>query len=124
MEHAVEKVRETDNPNVLLTERGTFFGYEHLVNDLTGLQVMRQFAPVVFDATHSVQSPGGGNITGGHREFIPLLVRAAVAAGIDALFMEVHDNPPQAQSDAANVWPLDELKGLLQTVQRIQSAIG
>jgi 2-dehydro-3-deoxyphosphooctonate aldolase (KDO 8-P synthase) len=125
MRLAVEKVRETGNPNVLVTDRGTFFGYERLVNDLPGLQVMRAFAPVVFDATHSVQYPGGaGNVTGGRREFIPLLARAAVAAGIDALFMEVHDDPPNAKSDAATVWPLDQLEGLLKTLLDIRVAAG
>jgi 2-dehydro-3-deoxyphosphooctonate aldolase (KDO 8-P synthase) len=124
MQLAVEKVRETGNSNVLVTDRGTFFGYERLVNDLPGLQVMRAFAPVVFDATHSVQYPGGGgNVTGGRREFIPLLARAAVAAGIDALFMEVHDDPPNAKSDAATVWPLDQLERLLQTLVRIREAV-
>lgn len=121
---AAEKVRETGNANVLVTERGTFFGYERLVNDFTGVQVMRQFAPVVFDATHSVQYPGGSeNVTGGRREFIPLLVRAAVAVGIDALFLEVHDDPPRAKSDAATVWPLAELPGLLDSVARIRAAM-
>lgn len=124
MELAVQKVRQAGNPNVLVTERGTFFGYERLVNDLTGLQVMRAFAPVVFDATHSVQYPGGArNVTGGRREFIPLLARAAVAAGVDALFMEVHDDPAQAKSDAATVWPLHELEGLLVTVIRIREVL-
>jgi 2-dehydro-3-deoxyphosphooctonate aldolase (KDO 8-P synthase) len=119
-----EKVRSTGNPNVLVTDRGTFFGYERLVNDLTGLQVMRQFAPVVFDATHSVQYPGGsGNVTGGARQFIPLLARAAVAAGIDALFLEVHDDPPNAKSDAATVWPLRELESLLRSCVRIRQAL-
>jgi 2-dehydro-3-deoxyphosphooctonate aldolase (KDO 8-P synthase) len=125
MELAIQKVRETGNPNVLVTDRGTFFGYERLVNDLTGLQVMRQFAPVVFDATHSVQYPGGaGNVTGGRREFIPLLARAAVAAGIDALFMEVHNDPASAKSDAATVWPLDQLEPLLATLLRIRATVG
>ena len=124
MKLAVEKVRQTGNPNVLVTDRGTFFGYERLVNDMTGLQIMRTFAPVVFDATHSVQYPGGaGQVTGGAREFIPLLARAAVAAGIDALFMEVHDDPPGAKSDAATVWPLDQLEPLLQTLLRIRAAL-
>jgi len=123
MKLAVDKVRQSGNPNVLVTDRGTFFGYERLVNDLTGLQVMRQFAPVVFDATHSVQYPGGGGeVTGGRREFIPLLARAAVAAGIDALFMEVHDDPPHAKSDAATVWPLDHLETLLTSLLRIRQA--
>ncbi|HUU94987.1 MAG TPA: 3-deoxy-8-phosphooctulonate synthase [Phycisphaerae bacterium] len=124
MQLAVEKVRETGNQNVLVTERGTFFGYESLVNDLTGLAIMRQFAPVVFDATHSVQYPGGvSTVTGGAREFIPPLARAAVAAGIDGLFLEVHDDPPNAKSDAATVWPLDQLEPLLTTLLRIREAL-
>lgn len=122
---AAEKVRETGNANVLLTDRGTTFGYERLVNDFTGLAVMRRFAPVVFDATHSVQHPGAaGTTTGGAREYIPLLARAAVAAGVDALFLEVHDDPPRARSDAATVWPLDELAALLATCVRIREAAG
>lgn len=120
--HAVDKVRQAGNPNVLVTDRGTFFGYERLVNDMTALEVMRAFAPVVFDATHSVQYPGGAAVTGGRREFIPVLARAAVAAGIDALFMEVHDDPPRALSDAATVWPLSELEPLLTQVLRIRAA--
>ena len=124
MQFAVEKVRSTGNPNVLVTDRGTFFGYERLVNDMTGLEVMRHFAPVVFDATHSVQYPGGaGNVTGGARQYIPLLARAAVAAGIDALFLEVHDDPDHAQSDAATVWPLEHLERLLRACVRIQAAL-
>jgi 2-dehydro-3-deoxyphosphooctonate aldolase (KDO 8-P synthase) len=124
MQLAVEKVRSTGNQNVLVTDRGTFFGYERLVNDFTGLAVARQFAPVVFDATHSVQYPGGGEVTGGKREYIPLLARAAVAVGIDALFMEVHDDPEHAGSDAATVWPLTELEPLLATLLRIRAAAG
>ena len=125
MRLAADKVRETGNPNVLLTDRGTFFGYERLVNDMTGLETMRAFAPVVFDATHSVQYPGGGGVvTGGRREFIPLLARAAVAAGIDALFMEVHHDPAAAKSDAATVWPLAELEQLLRSLLRIRVAAG
>lgn len=124
MKLAAEKVREAGNDNVLLTDRGTMFGYERLVNDMTGLSVMRQFAPVCFDATHSVQHPGsGGNVTGGHRENIPLLARAATAAGIDALFLEVHDDPDNAKSDAATVWPLEWLEGLLKQVVRIREAV-
>lgn len=121
---AADKVRKTGNDNVLLTERGVSFGYERLINDMTALQVMRRFAPVVYDATHSVQHPGaGGAVTGGAREFIPLLTRAAVAAGIDALFLEVHDNPEQAKSDAATVWPLSELATLLKQVVAIRAAV-
>lgn len=124
MRLAAEKVRETGNANVLLTDRGTTFGYERLVNDMTGLAVMRQFAPVVFDATHSVQHPGAtGNTTGGAREFIPLLARAAVAAGIDGLFLEVHDDPPRAKSDAATVWPLDQLECVLGECARVRAAL-
>lgn len=124
MRLAAEKVRETGNANVLLTDRGTTFGYERLVNDMTGLAVMRQFAPVVFDATHSVQHPGTtGNTTGGAREFIPLLARAAVAAGIDGLFLEVHDDPPRAKSDAATVWPLDQLECVLGECARVRAAL-
>ncbi len=120
---AVEKVRQAGCDSVLATDRGTFFGYERLVNDFTGLQVIRAFAPVVFDATHSVQYPGGGGqVTGGRREFIPVLARAAVAAGVDALFMEVHDDPDHAKSDAATVWPLAELGDLLDTLVRIRRA--
>ncbi len=124
MKLAAEKVREAGNSNVLLTDRGTCFGYERLVNDLTALAVMRQYAPVVFDATHSVQHPGAAlSVTGGQREHIPLLARAAVAAGIDALFMEVHDNPDAALSDAATQWPLDQLEPLLESLCRVREAV-
>ncbi len=123
MRLAVEKVRSTGNDHVVVTERGTFFGYERLVNDFTALAVMRTFAPVVFDATHSVQHPGGGTVTGGQREHIPLLARAATAAGIDALFLEVHDDPDHALSDAATVWPLAQLETLLAEVLRIRAAV-
>lgn len=124
MRLAVEKVRQAGNENVLLTERGTMFGYGSLVNDMTALQVMREYAPVVFDATHSVQNPAGeGNVTGGQRQFLPLLARAAVAVGVDALFMEVHDDPDHAKSDAATVWPLDQLEMLLKPLMRIRAAL-
>lgn len=121
---AVEKIRTAGNDDVLLTERGTFFGYERLVNDMTALAVMRAAAPVIFDATHSVQHPGaGGPTTGGAREHIPLLARAAVAAGIDGLFLEVHDNPACAKSDASTVWPLDKLADLLESCARVRTAV-
>jgi len=121
---AVEKVRESGNPNVLVTDRGTTFGYERLINDFTSLAVMREFAPVVFDATHSVQHPGtGGSVTGGAREFIPLLTRAATAVGIDALFMEVHNDPANAKSDAATVWPLEQLEAVLTDIVKIRAAL-
>lgn len=123
MRPAVEKVRETGNPRVLLTERGTFFGYGRLVNDMTGIELMQELAPVVFDATHSCQLPGGaGAQSGGLRRFVPLLARAAVAAGCDALFLEVHDKPDQARSDAATVWPLERLEPLLTACLRVRAA--
>jgi len=124
MRLAVDKVRSTGNPNVLATDRGTFFGYERLVSDMTALAIMREFAPVVFDATHSVQHPGGrGTVTGGQREHIPLLARAAIAAGVDALFLEVHDDPDRALSDAATVWPLANLETLLTACLRVHAAV-
>jgi 2-dehydro-3-deoxyphosphooctonate aldolase (KDO 8-P synthase) len=124
MGNVVDKVASTGNENVLLTERGTFFGYHRLVNDFTSLEKLRQFAPVVFDATHSCQFPGGeGTASGGNRAFVPLLSRAAVAAGCDALFLEVHDDPASARSDAATVYPLDQLAELLTTIRRIRDAV-
>ncbi len=123
MRLAVDKVRQAGNPQVMVTERGTFFGYGRLVNDFTGLTLMRQFAPVVFDATHSCQLPGGGGtVTGGQREMVPVLARAAAAVGVDALFMEVHDRPDQAKSDAATVWPVDRLRGVLEACLKAAQA--
>ena len=112
MRHAVEKVREAGGERVFLTERGSSFGYNNLVVDMRSLAIMREFAPVVFDATHSVQLPSvaangdGPTVSGGQPEFIPLLSRAAVAAGVDGVFIEVHDNPPCAKSDGANALDL------------------
>jgi 2-dehydro-3-deoxyphosphooctonate aldolase (KDO 8-P synthase) len=127
MRHAVEKVRESGNNNVVLTERGSSFGYNNLVVDMRSLAIMRQFAPVVFDATHSVQLPssgiGGKAVSGGQPEFIPLLSRAAVAAGVDGVFMEVHDNPAMAKSDGANALPLSELEGVLAQLLAIREAL-
>ncbi len=124
MEQAASKVRQAGNDRVLVTDRGTFFGYGRLVNDLTGIPIMQRFAPVVFDATHSCQIPGGeGHQSGGHREFVPLLARVGMAAGADALFLEIHDRPESAQSDAASVYPLDQLEPLLQTCLRIRQAL-
>jgi 2-dehydro-3-deoxyphosphooctonate aldolase (KDO 8-P synthase) len=118
MKHAVEKVRAAGNERVFLTERGSSFGYGNLVVDMRSLAIMREFAPVVFDATHSVQLPsaaGDGNtaVSGGQPQFIPVLSRAAVAAGVDGVFMEVHDDPPHAKSDGANALHLNTLKPLL-----------
>jgi len=123
MTHPVEKVRSTGNERVSLTERGATFGYNNLVVDFRSLAIMRKIAPVVFDGTHSVQQPSAANgVSGGQPEFIPLLARAAVAAGIDGLFLEVHDDPPNARSDGANALRLDLLKPLLETLLAIQSA--
>jgi 2-dehydro-3-deoxyphosphooctonate aldolase (KDO 8-P synthase) len=117
MRHAIEKIATTGNPRVFLTERGTTFGYGNLVVDMRSLGILRKLAPVVFDGTHSVQMPSAANgVSGGQPEFIPLLARAAVAAGIDGIFLEVHDNPSQAKSDGANALHLDLLRPLLETL--------
>lgn len=125
MAHPVEKVRSTGNERVFLTERGASFGYNSLVVDYRSLPIMRGLAPVVFDGTHSVQQPSAANgVSGGQPEFIPVLVRAAVAAGVDGVFLEVHDDPPHAKSDGANALRLDLLKPLLETLLAIQKAAG
>src|SRR6267154_1058696 len=120
MKHAVEKCRDAGNGQVFLTERGSSFGYNNLVVDMRSLAIMRRFAPVVFDATHSVQLPSSSPndadkpaVSGGQPEFIPVLSRAAVAAGVDGVFMEVHDNPKEAKSDGANALDTRNLRGVL-----------
>ena len=129
MKHTVEKCRDAGNTRVFLTERGASFGYNNLVVDMRSLAIMRKFAPVVFDATHSVQLPsaqadGNGQATsGGQPEFIPLLARAAVAAGVDGVFMEVHDNPKEAKSDGANALESTKLRGLLKELLAVKKAI-
>jgi 2-dehydro-3-deoxyphosphooctonate aldolase (KDO 8-P synthase) len=124
MKHAVTKVRESGNERVSLCERGASFGYNNLVVDMRGLPIMREFAPVFFDGTHSVQTPSAGNgVSGGQPEFIPVLARAAVAAGIDGIFLEVHDNPAEAKSDGANALRLDKLKGVLEELLRVHAAV-
>jgi 2-dehydro-3-deoxyphosphooctonate aldolase (KDO 8-P synthase) len=123
MEHPVEKVRSMGNERVFLTERGASFGYNTLVVDYRSLPVMRHLAPVVFDATHSVQQPSAaGGVSGGQPEFIPLLARAAVAAGVDGLFLEVHDDPSNAKSDGTNALDLKLLKPLLEKLLAIHAA--
>ncbi len=123
MANAVEKVRSTGNERVSLTERGASFGYNTLVVDYRSLPVMREMAPVVFDGTHSVQQPSAaGGVSGGQPQFIPLLARAAVAAGIDGLFLEVHDDPANAKSDGANALDLKLLKPLLEKLLAIHAA--
>ena len=121
-----DKLYSTGNKKVSLCERGTTFGYNNLVVDMRGLQIMRDLGcPVVFDATHSVQLPGGqGNKSGGQPQFIPTLSRAAIAAGIDGIFMEVHPNPPEALSDGANSLPLNKVKETLTELVKIRRALG
>lgn len=118
MKNVIVKIQEAGNSNILLTERGATFGYNNLVVDFRSLPMLRSLGyPVVFDATHSVQLPGGaGTSSGGQREFAPYMTRAAVAAGIDVLFMEVHDNPAEAKSDGPNMLYIDQLEELLQDV--------
>ena len=124
MKNVVDKIKANGNEQVLLTERGTFFGYTRLVNDMTAIPRMRALAPVVFDATHSCQLPGGlGHQSGGNREYAGTLAQAAVAAGADAIFIEVHDDPDNAMSDPATVWPLDKLEALLGKCQAIRTAV-
>lgn len=125
MRHAVAKVRESGNDRVFLTERGSSFGYNNLVVDMRSLAIMREFAPVVFDATHSVQLPSAGDNaqSGGQPQFIPVLSRAAVAAGVDGVFMEVHDNPATAKSDGANALPLEKLRETLTELLAVHKAV-
>jgi 2-dehydro-3-deoxyphosphooctonate aldolase (KDO 8-P synthase) len=124
--HAADKVASTGNNNILLTERGSSFGYNNLVVDMRGLQIMRDFGwPVIFDATHSVQIPGGlGNSSGGQPQFIPTLARAAVAAGVDGVFVEVHEEPARALSDGPNALRLDRLAELWEKLQAIHRLAG
>lgn len=124
MAHPVEKVRTTGNERVFLTERGASFGYNTLVVDFRSLPQMRRIAPVVFDGTHSVQQPSAANgVSGGQPEFIPVLVRAAVAAGVDGIFLEVHDDPAHAKSDGANALDLKLLKPLLEQLLEIHAVV-
>jgi 2-dehydro-3-deoxyphosphooctonate aldolase (KDO 8-P synthase) len=123
MAYSVEKVRSTGNERISLTERGACFGYNTLVVDYRSLGIMRKIAPVIFDGTHSVQQPSAaGGVSGGQPEFIPLLARAAVAAGIDGLFLEVHDDPAHAKSDGANSLDVKQLKPLLEKLLAIHQA--
>lgn len=120
MQYAVNKVRESGNDNVCLTERGASFGYHNLVVDMRALPTMRQFAPVVFDTTHSVQQPGGaGGSSGGQREFAPYLARAAAAAGVDGFFVETHPDPSVAKSDGPNMIPLKDMEGFLGMLKEV-----
>ncbi len=125
MANVVEKARAVGNEHIMVCERGASFGYNNLVSDMRSLAVMRQTgAPVVFDATHSVQLPGGqGACSGGQREFVPVLARAAVAAGVAGLFMETHPDPAKALSDGPNAWPLDQMADLLHTLVEIDRLV-
>jgi len=125
MRNVVEKARSTGNEQIMVCERGFSFGYNNLVADMRSLAVMRETGcPVVFDATHSVQLPGGqGNASGGQREFVPVLARAAVAAGVAGVFMETHPDPARALSDGPNAWPLDRMRALLEVMKEIDAAV-
>jgi 2-dehydro-3-deoxyphosphooctonate aldolase (KDO 8-P synthase) len=125
MARVVEKARSSGNSSVMVCERGFSFGYRNLVSDMRSLVILRETGvPVVFDATHSVQLPGGaGTASGGERQFVPALARAAVAVGIDALFMEVHEDPERALSDGPNNWPLDQLEPLLRELKAIDEVV-
>jgi len=124
MKNVIDKARSTGNEQVMACERGFSFGYNNLVSDMRSLAVMREYAPVVFDATHSVQLPGGqGSASGGQREFVPVLARAAVAAGVSGVFMETHPDPVRALSDGPNAWPLDRMRSLLEILLQIDMAV-
>lgn len=121
MEHVIEKVKSI-NPNIMVTERGASFGYNNLVVDMRSLEIMRKFnCPVIYDATHSVQLPGGGQQSGGNREFVPVLARAAAGAGINGLFVETHPNPDKALSDSATMISLDQFPRLIKEVLAIHA---
>lgn len=125
MKHVVDKARSTGNQQIMVCERGASFGYNNLVSDMRSLAVMRETqCPVVFDATHSVQLPGGqGASSGGQREHVPVLARAAVAAGVSGVFMETHPNPSEALSDGPNAWPLDKMESLLATMLELDRIV-
>ncbi len=125
MKNVVNKLEESGSKNIMLCERGTTFGYNTLVVDMTGVLEMKKFGyPVIFDATHSVQKPGGkGNATGGNREYVEYLAKAAVAVGADGLFMEVHHDPDNAKSDGPNMVPLSELKEILEKLIKVYNAV-
>jgi len=125
MQNVVKKMRAVGNKNLMVCERGVSFGYNKLVVDMRSLIIMRETdCPVIFDATHSVQEPGGlGQATGGQREFVPVLARAAVAVGISGIFLETHSEPDKALSDGPNMWPLSEMKALLEELQQLDNVV-
>ena len=124
MKPVVEKAKSTGNQQIMVCERGASFGYNNLVSDMRSLSVMRETGcPVVFDATHSVQLPGGqGSSSGGQREFVPVLARAAIAVGVSGVFMETHPDPSKALSDGPNAWPLGKMRALLETMKELDAA--
>lgn len=123
MKHVIDKAKACGNEHIMACERGVSFGYNNLVSDMRSLAILRETGcPVVYDATHSVQLPGGNNgVSGGQREFVPVLARAAVAAGISGIFMETHPDPDKALSDGPNSWPLDQMKPLLESLMAIDA---
>ena len=125
MQNVVDKAREVGNDQIMVCERGVSFGYNTLISDMRGLVEMRNTGcPVVFDATHSVQQPGGQGVTsGGQRQFVPVLARSAVAAGVSGLFMETHPDPSKALSDGPNAWPLGEMEGLLEMLKALDDTV-
>jgi 2-dehydro-3-deoxyphosphooctonate aldolase (KDO 8-P synthase) len=125
MQNVVDKARAVGNDQIMVCERGVSFGYNTLISDMRGLAIMRATGcPVVFDATHSVQQPGGqGTSSGGQREFVPVLARAAVAAGVSGLFMETHPDPSKALSDGPNAWPLPRMAQLLATLKELDAVV-
>jgi len=125
MANVIKKIEDSGNKNILITERGASFGYNTLVSDMRALPIMSKFGfPIVFDATHSVQQPGGmGEKSGGQREFVPYLARAAIAVGVGAIFMETHEDPDNAPSDGPNMVPLNEVKALLKKLTEIDKLV-
>ena len=125
MANVIKKIEDSGNKNILITERGASFGYNTLVSDMRSLPIMARFGfPIVFDATHSVQQPGGmGEKSGGQREFVPYLARAAIAVGVGAIFMETHEDPDNAPSDGPNMVPLSEVKALLKKLTEIDKLV-
>ena len=124
MQHAVTKVRESGNEKVLITERGSMFGYQDMVVDFRGIPIMQQYAPVILDVTHSLQQPNqNSGVTGGRPELIETIARAGIAAGVDGLFMETHFDPVQAKSDGANMLPMDRLERLLKNLVTLRAAV-
>ena len=124
MQFAVQKIKESGNNNVLLTDRGTMFGYQDLVVDMRGIPTMQNFAPVILDITHSLQQPNqSSGVTGGKPQLIETIAKAGIAAGADGIFLETHPNPNESKSDSTNMLPLDQLESLLEKLVRIRKAI-